>query len=312
VVAEHLTMDAAQAPGRVGSGRGLESPGDLGGSERVYSRLLRLYPTDFRRRYRDEMVLLFSDQLRDARSNGRAGGAVATWFRSLVDLVANAIGEHLRMDRRTAQSLATFEPTRGMRLLGLFGVIGAGLLLWAFVSWNAFADPTMNLIRLLTFSLAGAAISIGFYGRQAAIAPRLALVSTSVVVIAGAWYVLWLLLSPGVKSPFMGTFGLVNFLAGLALWLSPVLYGAAMLRIGAAWRGMSRTWSIVTRLGAVFLLGSSVAWLGDDRLGLVDSEYGAVWQAVAMTGVGLNGLGWTLLGAVLVLGGPDRRARLFS
>lgn len=301
-------MGVAQAPGRVGSDRGFDGAPRSSASERIYASLLRAYPSAFRRRYEDEMVLLFADQLRDARAANSGGGVAATWVRTLLDLLSSAIGEHLRKDRTMAQSLATFEPTWSMRLLGLFGLIGGVLLLWAFVSWNPFVDQGNNLIRLLVFSLAGAAIAIAFYRRQAAVAPRLALVATGAVVIAGAWYATWLLLSPGVRSPFSGTYGLVNFLAGLALWLSPVLYGAAMLRIGAAWQGMTRWRAVATRLGAVLLLGSSVAWLGDDRLGLVDSEaYGELFQAIALTGVALNGAGWILLGAVLVLGARGTR-----
>lgn len=301
-------MGVVQAPGRIGPDRGSGGTPRTGASERVYAGLLRAYPGPFRRRYQEEMVLLFGDQLREAQATHGAAGTTVTWFRTLLDLASSAIGEHLRKDRTMAQSLATFEPTRSMRVLGLFGLIGGVLLLWAFLSSDPFADGRINFIRLLVFSLAGPAIARAFYPRQAALAPRLALVATGAVIIGGIWYATWLLLSPGVPSKFSGTFGLVNFLAGLALWLSPVLYGAAMRRIGAAWKGMTRSRTVATRLGATLLLGSSVAWLGDDRLGLVDSEaYGQLWSTIAQVGVALNGAGWILLGAVLVLGSRASR-----
>ncbi len=301
-------MSAAQAPGRIGTGSGLESPGDLDGSERLYAGLLRLYPGEFRRRYADEMVRLFGDQLRDARESRRPGGMAATWFRSLIDLVANAIGEHVRKDRTMAQSLATFEPTRTMRLLGLFGILGAGLLLWAFVSFNPFGDPRVNGIRILAFSLAGAAISLAFHRRQAVVAPTLALLTTGAVVIAGLWYATWLILSSDVESHFIGTFGLIGLFAGIALWVTPAIWAIGLLHTGVAWQGMSRNRGLLTKLGATILIGSVVAWFGDDRLGMVDSLWGEMWQAIALAGVAMNGIGWLILGLVLVTPGRGPRA----
>ena len=299
-------MRAAQAPGRVGPGGDLDSPDPAGASERLYAGLLWLYPGEFRRRYADEMVRLFGDQLRDARASRRPGGTAGTWYRSFVDLVSNAIGEHLRKDRTMAQSLATFEPTRSMRLLGLLGVAGAVLLLWAFISFEPFADVSINRIRLAVFSLAGAAVAIAFYRRQATVAPRLAFLTTAAVVTAGIWYLFWIRLSENVPSPFSGAFGAVNFLANIALWISAGLWAVALLRIGAAWRGMSRALTLTTKVGAVVLIGSLVGWLGDDRLGLVGGEQGEMWSAIALLGVAANGLGWLLLGTVLLVGG--RRA----
>lgn len=291
-------MSAAQAP---------DSPDAVGPSERLYSGLLRLYPTEFRHRYADEMSRLFTDQLRDARASRRPGGMASTWFHSLFDLVANAIGEHLRKDRTMAQSLATFEPSRWMRLLGLFGVIGALLLLWAFISFNPFVDQRVNNIRVLVFSLAGAAISLAFYRRQALVAPTLALLTTGVVVIAGLWSATVLLLSSGVESPLMGTFGLIGLFSGIALWVTPAIWAVGLLHTGAVWQGMSRSRARLAKLGAVILIGSVVAWFGDDRLGMVDSLWGEMWRAIALVGVAMNGIGWLILGLVLVAGNRGNR-----
>jgi hypothetical protein len=289
------------APG-IGPDAGFDASA-TGVPTRVYATLLALYPAAFRARYRDEMVLLFGDQLRAARASRGSAGIVATWARGIVDLTVNALGEHVRGDRTVAQSLATFEPTRGMRFLGLFGVVGAGLLLWAFISFNPFQDQVVNTVRLLVFSLAGAAITLGFYRRQALVAPTLAALTTAGVVIAGVWYATWILLSGTVDRPFLGTFGFLNMLANIALWVTPAIWAIGMLHVGAAWQGMPRRLAAVTRLGVWTLLGSIVAWFGDDRLGMVDSLWGDFWQAVALAGVLMNGLGWLLLGGVLLLGG---------
>jgi len=283
-----------------------DTPDRPGPSQRVYSGLMQLYPAAFRERYREEMVRLFADQLRDARAGHGSGGVVTTWLRTLADLAWSALGEHLRKDRTVAQSLATFEPTRTMRLLGLLGIAGAGLLLWAFISFNPFDDPAINRIRLVTSALAGAAITLAFYRRQAVAAPNLALLTTAGVVIAGIWYATTVIVSASVDHPFLGTFGLMNMFANIALWVTPAIWAIGVLHTGAAWQGMSRNQALVTKLGVVSLLGSIVGWLGDDRLGMVDSLWGGLWQAVALIGVAMNGIGWLILGAVLVVSGRAR------
>jgi hypothetical protein len=94
----------------------------------------------------------------------------------------------------------------------------------------------------------------------------------------------------------------VNAVTSWWLWVSAGLYGLSMLWIRAAWQAMARLPSLANRLGSVALVGSLVAWLGDDRLGLTRSEQGALWSTIALGGVFLCGTGWVVLGAVLVSG----------
>ena len=302
-------MGAVQAPGRVGSGGGLDGAAGAGASERIYARLLGLYPAGFRERYRDEMVVLFGDELRDARAGRGSAGFITTWTRGVLDLVTSAAGEHLRRDRTVAQSLATFQPTRSMRWLGLLGFVGGVLLLAAFLTFDPFEERWANVVRLVTFALGGAGVAWAFYRRQALVAATLALVTAAAVILTGVFYAAWLILPIWIPNPFSGPIGSLNLWASGALWLSAAVYGAAMLKSGAAWQGMPRLLGRATRLGAIALLGSSLAWIGDDRLGWVDSEqYGQIVGTVAMTGVLLNGLGWVLLGAVLLVGGRGSRS----
>jgi hypothetical protein len=286
------------------------APDRSGPSERLYAGLLRIYPAAFRERYRGEMVRLFADQLRDARAGRGAGGVVITWLRTLPDLVLSAAGEHLRKDRTVAQSLATFEPTRSMRVLGLLAIIGGLLLLWAFVSWNPFVSIVNNTVRLVWFALSGAAVGLAFHARQAAVAPRLAIAATAVVVIAGAWYATTNLLSLNSPRSWAAVGGLIYSLSSFTLFASAGVFGAISLRIGAIWRGMSRWWAAVARLAAVALLvGGPLATLGDDRWGLTDNaDYGALITQATLAGVFMTGAGWLVLGLVLVLG--DRGKRL--
>jgi hypothetical protein len=270
-------------------------------NRRVYELLLWLYPRQFRTRYGDEMARLFADQLADARA-GRGDGVARAWIRALGDVVASAAGEHLRRDQHVAQSLAMFRPTRFMRLLGLIGIVGALLLLAGFVTFEPFERAEVSTLRIAWFGVAGAAISLGFYPRQALAMSRLAFAATAVVGIIGVTYALLT-----VQAAIVGyaRFGLVGIDA--ALWVSAALYGAALLRIGAAWIGMPNWASAATRLGAALLLGSAVAWIGDDHFHLVDDEvYGGLFLTIAVVGVVMNGVGWLVLGTVLLVGGPRR------
>jgi hypothetical protein len=292
-----LTVDTARVPERSRS----ESF-----STRFYAGLLRAYPAEFRRRYAREMTVLFGDQLREARlPAGRAG----VWLSSFADIAVSAIGEHLRRDRTVARSLATFTPTRSMRLAGIIAAVGGLLLLWAFFSWSPFDDRHVNSIRLILFWSAGIAIALAFHGRQAAVRPFLARTATGAIVLFGVWNVLWVLLAWDRSSPFSGDFGFVGFVASLLGWLAASFYGVATLAISAAWRGMGRWEAAVTRLAAaLILIAGVVATLGMDRLGLTRSEsYGELFATLGALGVGGVGLAWMALGLVLVMGGrrPD-------
>ena len=54
----------------------------------IYRSLLRVYPRRFRDEYRDDMALLFAEQLRD-------GPASRVWARSLIDLTITIPARHL-------------------------------------------------------------------------------------------------------------------------------------------------------------------------------------------------------------------------
>lgn len=304
-------MGVVDAPGRVAVDPDTGSAHWPGWGERIYARFLRAYPRAFRARYADEMAILFGDQLREARRTNRRGAMASIWIRTGLDIGSSALGEHLRRDRDMAHSPATFEPTRTMRLLDLLGLLGGVLLLWAFISFNPFEARAANMVRLILFALGGAAIAIAFHGRQAPVAHRLATAAAGAVVVSGVAYATLTVLGLWVAAPFSGAFGTVQFWTNWSLWISAAVYGATMLRIGAAWRGMSRSRALAARIGAIALLGGGVARLGDDRLGLVDSAtYGQTVSAVAIAGVALVGLGWVILGAVRAVGarGATRQA----
>jgi succinoglycan biosynthesis transport protein ExoP len=64
-------------------------------SQRLFERLLALYPRPHRQQYGPAMAQLFRDQSRDAWRSRRAWGLLALWFQVVPDLVATSILEHL-------------------------------------------------------------------------------------------------------------------------------------------------------------------------------------------------------------------------
>jgi len=65
-------------------------------SERFYRVLLYLYPADFRRKYGDEMQMVFRDMLRSAQQDGRV---LMLWGRTIIDLVPSLLIEHVEQLR---------------------------------------------------------------------------------------------------------------------------------------------------------------------------------------------------------------------
>ncbi|MEP7081775.1 MAG: hypothetical protein ABI841_02235 [Chloroflexota bacterium] len=244
------------------------------GHERVYRWLLRLYPAAFRVRFADEMVQLFGDQLRDARTGGAPVGALRTWLGTLGDLAVTAASEHTRRDRTVAHSL-TASPSISSRALGGAGILGGAALLAAFL---VEIPEGLNIFRLVLFNLGAIAIVVVVHRRQAAAAPKLALMAAVPALLANAWYLAWIV--------FAGEFGLIGFFAGVAMWLTDAAFGLVTLRLG-----------MVTRWGALALaIGSVLAIAGIDRLGLTSPQDPTIFGSLALVGAALNGIGWILLG----------------
>lgn len=64
-------------------------------SEKIYARLLKLYPKAYREAYGGPMAQLFRDQCRDALQEPRAWGVARLWLRVLPDLLKTSLLEHL-------------------------------------------------------------------------------------------------------------------------------------------------------------------------------------------------------------------------
>lgn len=251
----------------------------LGGHERVYRGLLRLYPADYRDGYGHQMVQLFGDQLRET-------GTVWTWLRAAPDLVTSAAFEHLRRNRTLAHSMS-LAPTPASRVLGLLGVMGGAFLLVAFV---VEMSPDLGNLRLVPFNLGAIAVVLAVHRRQSSVSPRLALAAAIPALISNTVYLLIivrLVAQPGELG--RGDYGPMFAYTAGAMWLSDLWFGLV-----AMWLG------VVSRPSALALVvGSVFAFLGMGIFGLV--EQGTPFETLVLGGIALHGLAWMLLGAEVAL-----------
>jgi len=117
--------------------------------ERVYRRLLRLYPARFRSDYADEMSRLFADQLLDAKDSHEPFAVAGLWIRSIVDLVATAPGHHLRREHPVPQTIdaapaaipASHHPAGNRALRVVIGFLPLWVLLFLLVAARNFMAP---------------------------------------------------------------------------------------------------------------------------------------------------------------------------
>ncbi len=254
----------------------------VGRHQRVYRRLLRLYPSAFRTRYGDEMVQLFGDQLCDSRVRGESNGIARTWFHAVWDLLVTAASEHGR-ERSVAHSLSA-PPTPTTRTLGLLGILGGAILLIAFLP-SMDIERGWNFVRLGLYCLGALAIIVAVHRRQVAVSPLLAWSGSIPAFATTAAYLAMLALTGWRERPFAGDFGIIWSVVSFTMWLADGWFGVVTFKLG-----------VVTRWGALALILGSFAVIGIDRVGLVTSLEPSLFSVLALGGVALNGIGWVLLG----------------
>jgi hypothetical protein len=257
-------------------------------SQRVYERLLVLYPPAFRLRYQAELVQLFGDQLQDARSREGSVGLVMTWFRGLGDLVVTAASEHARGDRGVGQSLEE-APSGVRRLLGIVGVLGGLGILAVFVASELIFEtlPWLITVRIVLFNIGAIAVILGL--RASAPAGSLSRAGTLIfaaAAVSNAWYAGMTMLPVIGWAPFAGDHYVTLFLAGVSMWVSDTAFGLVVARRGGRLRVA----------GLALAVGSVLALLGMDRFGLVDGDFSGLFVPLALGGQGIGGIAWVLLG----------------
>jgi hypothetical protein len=134
----------------------------MDGCKRVYARLLRLYPAEYRSEFGEEMQRCFSDQCRAAQGNSWPFW-VALWLRTVWDTLKNAIREHFTSPF-SSRGLLEAEPGRPLPWKGVLLVLIPGVIVfimqvgtlngkdWFFTSvkWVGFACLAPALITWIT------------------------------------------------------------------------------------------------------------------------------------------------------------------
>ena len=105
--------------------------------------------------------------------------------------------------------------------------------------------------------------------------------------LSNAWYAGMTMLPVIGWAPFAGDHHVVGFLAGVAMSITDAAFGLFVARRGG-----------LLRLGGLTLraVGSILALLGIDRLGLVGGDFSTLFVPLGLAGQGLNGIAWVLLG----------------
>jgi hypothetical protein len=176
-----------------------------------------------------------------------------------------------------------------MTAAALLGIVGGVAIAAAFIPGISWSQEAFQL-RLVLFNVGAIAI-------LAAVRPRRANTPFSrtvaaAAIAANAWYLAMVVLSigrPQFPEPDSG-FRFIAFGAGAAMWLTDAAFGLVALRN-----------AVLARPAAIALaIGSVLAFLGMDRLGLVQSEVARLVQPLALIGIGMNGLAWILVGIDLL------------
>ncbi len=106
-------------------------------SEKVYRKLLRVYPKPHRREFGEPMAQLFRDQCRDAWKMGRYGGLLMLWLRTLPDLGITCMIEHITSIERNVMKY--FNTKNSPTVLLIAGLLLALLSFLPFVGMQSHA-----------------------------------------------------------------------------------------------------------------------------------------------------------------------------
>jgi len=83
-------------------------------AEQIYARVLILYPTDFRKEYASEMLQLFRDLNRSAKTTGRRIEVIRFWIHILMDTLTGISQQHFSGMKR---NLGRIHPRQHLRRL---------------------------------------------------------------------------------------------------------------------------------------------------------------------------------------------------
>jgi hypothetical protein len=255
-------------------------------SDRLYRRLLIVYPPTFRQRHGPAMAQLFRDICRDALHQRGWRGLLVAWTGALTDLVASAIVQDLA-ERGRPLAAAPLP-----RLAGLLAI--AGSLAWATLYILSLlhvaptrAEPYAAALALLLPGLAGLLAwegrSLGRAARVGAALAGLGIVGFALSAVGGA---------------------LIGYPPRLGPWRDTTALGAtiALIAMVPLALGLGRR-AAACRLGALLMLPYATLFTGAMLLRLLSPTFLPVepWPPRLLTaGLAiLFGLGWARLGLAL-------------
>jgi hypothetical protein len=119
---------------------------------RLFRRLLRVYPPEFRSAYGDEMTRLFAEQLSDATASRRPLAVTRLWVDNVIDVLMTAPDQHLRKEQPVVQpvNLPSGGPVGGRRIGSaeapkiLLGLLPVWLLLFFQLAAPGFLEPAFR------------------------------------------------------------------------------------------------------------------------------------------------------------------------
>lgn len=263
--------------------------------ERLYGALLCLYPKTFRESYGGQMRLAFRDACRAAYRRNGAGGLLALWLSTLLDLLKSAIVE------RAQQGGISMSKARWIALAGPLTILVGSM--WMVASIGSFAFQTGLLgdealvgilampvfLSFIPLLLALIGIRLRFH-QSAGVLGRLGL-ALSVAGCAGVIvFMLAQLLSSDV-APEVGQRLWVSYAAVgcvLSIRIGYMLFGVDALR----YRLLPRANLLPLLLGSTVVLSLPLDWFGVPAF--LPSQWATPFLHFAITGAC-----WVLLGMAM-------------
>ncbi len=244
-------------------------------SEWLYKALLYLYPKQFRAAYGQQMRLTFRDACRVAYHRNGAGGPLALWLPTLLDLLKSALEERAR------QGEITMSKTRLIALAGPLTILVGAMWLVASIGWVVLtelgsSEPFFDFLLDLNFfsfvPLLFALIGTRLRFHQAAgglgkLGLALSVAGCAGMIVVALAITLLERVAPDVDQQPLGIF--VGF-SLLSLTIGYMLFGVAALR----YRLLPR-WNLLPLLvGLIILLSYAIGFL---PLELECAVIGACW-----------------------------------
>jgi hypothetical protein len=275
---------------------GVEMRGEVKLSERLYAALLYLYPKTFRAAYGRQMRQTFRDASRVAYGQNGAGGLLALWVPTLLDLFRTALEERARQGE-LAMSRA--------RLIGVAGpltiLVGS---MWVAASIGGFVFQTVLFgeeaflaFVAIPFFLSFAPMLFALIGtrlrfhQDASGLGRLGLALSvagcaGVIVSVLANLLLSGVVSEGEQRPWVNYAAVVGF---LSIRIGYILFGFDTLR-----HGLLPHWNLLPLLlGSTIVLSLPFDWFG------VPALFPVPWVTPFMH-FAITGACWVLLGIAMI------------